>query len=134
MGMFAALQAAGSGMNVFKTWIDATANNIANQNSTTALTPGADAFKSELVIAQANEDPSNPGAHVVQLSHSTDEAGREYDPQSPLADPATGEVKKSNVDMGTEMVNLVAAQRGFQANVSVLQQARDAYQAALRLH
>ena len=51
-----------------------------------------------------------------------------------VLDPVTGEVKKSNVDMGTEMVNLVAAQRGFQANVSVLQQARDAYQAALRLH
>ena len=134
MGMFAALQAAGSGMNVFKTWIDTTANNIANQNSTTALTPGAQGFQAELVIAQANEDPNNPGAHVVQYARTTDETGREYDPQSPLADPVTGEVKKSNVDMGTEMVNLVAAQRGFQANVSVLQQARDAYQAALRLH
>ncbi|MCU1487295.1 MAG: hypothetical protein JWN67_4041 [Actinomycetia bacterium] len=133
MGMFAALQAAGSGMSVFKTWIDATANNIANQNSV-SLTPGGEPFQSQLVIAQANEDPNNPGAHVVEFAHKTDEAGREYDPQSPLADPVTGEVKKPNVDMGEEMVNLIAAQRGFQANVSVLQQARDAYQSALRLH
>ena len=134
MAMFAAMQAAASGMGVFKQWIDSTANNVANMNSTTGLTPGSDAFKSELVIAQANDDPSNPGAHVVTITHDTSEDAREYDPQSPLADPVTGEVKKPNVDLGEEMVNLVAAQRGYQANLNVLQSARDAYQAALRLH
>lgn len=132
--MFAALQAAGSGMNVFKTWIDATANNVANMNSV-SLTPGGEPFRTQLVIAQANDDQlNNPGAHVVEISRKAEEvAGTEYDPQNPLADPVTGEVKKPGVDMGEQMVNLIAAQRGYQANVSVLQQARDAYQAALRL-
>ncbi len=133
MGMFAALQAAGSGMNVFKTWIDSTANNVANMNSV-SLTPGGEPFKTELVIAQANDDPSNPGAHIVEISHRVEDASPEYDPQSPLADPVTGEVKKPSVDVGEQMVNLIAAQRGYQANVNVLQQARDSYQAALRLH
>ena len=133
MAMFAAMQAAASGMNVFKTWIDTTANNVANQNSV-SLTPGGEPFQSQLVIAQANEDPNNPGAHVVEITNKNDTSAREYDPQSPLADPVTGEVKKPNVDLGEEMVNLVAAQRGYQANLNVLQSARDAYQAALRLH
>jgi flagellar basal-body rod protein FlgC len=135
MGMFAALQAASSGMNVFKTWIDTTANNVANMNSV-SLTPGGEPFRTQLVIAQANDDQlNNPGAHVVEISAKAEEvAGTEYDPMNPLADPVTGEVKKPGVDMGEQMVNLIAAQRGYQANVSVLQQARDAYQAALRLH
>jgi flagellar basal-body rod protein FlgC len=133
MGMFDALQAAGSGMNVFKTWLDSTANNVANMNSI-SLTPGGEPFKTELVIAQANEDGQGPGAHVVEITHRTEDASPEFDPQNPFADPVTGEVKRPSVDMGEQLTNLIAAQRGYQANVSVLQQARDAYQAALRLH
>ena len=80
MAMFAAMQAAASGMNVFKTWIDTTANNVANQNSV-SLTPGGEPFQSQLVIAQANEDPNNPGAHVVEITNKNDTSAREYDPQ-----------------------------------------------------
>jgi uncharacterized protein (TIGR00730 family) len=78
MGMFAALQAAGSGMNVFKTWIDSTANNVANMNSI-STTPGGEPFRTELVIAQANEDGSGPGAHVVEITHRVEDGSPEYE-------------------------------------------------------
>jgi flagellar basal-body rod protein FlgC len=136
MGVFGALEAAGSGMRVFKTWLDVTADNVSNMNSIGA-TPGAEPFKTELVIAEANADSSDPNAHgarVREITHRVEDASPQYDPQHPYADPATGEVKYPGVDVGEQMVNMIAAQRGYQANVSVLQQARDSYQAALRLH
>lgn len=136
MAMFGALQTAGSGLNVFRTWIEATANNVANMHSIN-LTPGGEPFKTELVIATSASaqagDSSAHGAKVVEVV-KRDEVGRpKYEPEHPLADPETGEVTYPGVDMGEQMVNMVAAQRGYQANVTVMQYARDAYQSALRL-
>jgi flagellar basal-body rod protein FlgC len=135
MGIFTALETAGSGMRVFKTWLDATANNVSNMNSI-SLKPGGEPFKTELVIAEANADSSDPNAHgarVREITHRVEDGAPQYDPLHPYADPVTGEVKYPAVDVGEQMVNMMAAQRGYQANVSMLQQARDSYQAALRL-
>ena len=136
MALFGSLNTAASGMDVFKTWLDASADNISNMQSQ-SLTPGGEPFQTELVIAQANgdvNDMQNHGAHVVSIVRNADTPSVEYDPTNPLADPATGEVKKPGVDLGTEMVNMVAAQRGYQANLQAFQYAKDAYQSALRLH
>lgn len=136
MAMFGALQAAGSGLNVFRTWIEATSNNVANLQSVN-LTPGGEPFKTELVIATSassySGDSNAHGARVVDVV-KRDEIGRpKYEPEHPLADPVTGEVTYPGVDMGEQMVNMVVAQRGYQANVTIMQYARDAYQSALRL-
>jgi flagellar basal-body rod protein FlgC len=136
MGIFGALETAGSGMRVFKTWLDVTADNVANMNSL-GSTPGGEPFKSKLVIAEATGDSADPDAHgarVREITSRVEDGAPQYDPQHPYADPVTGEVKYPAVDVGEQMVNMIAAQRGYQANVSVLQQARDSYQAALRLH
>jgi flagellar basal-body rod protein FlgC len=135
MPIFGSLHTAASGMNVFRTWLDATADNISNMQSV-SLTPGGQPFKSELVIAQANgdvNDTQNHGAHVVEVVRNDDLARPVYDPTHPLADPVTGEINYPGVDLGVEMVNMVAAQRGYQANLQSFQAAKDAYQAALRL-
>jgi len=135
MGMFGTLQTSASGLDVFKTWLDASADNISNMQSQ-SITPGGAPFQTELVIAQANgdvNDMQNHGAHVVTITRSAETPSVEYDPTNPLADPVTGEIQKPGVDVGTEMVNMVAAQRGYQANLQAFQYAKDAYQAALRL-
>jgi flagellar basal-body rod protein FlgC len=55
-----------------------------------------------------------------------------YDPSHPLAD-AGGYVRYPDVDLGQQMGQLIMAQRGYQANLSVVDRAREAYQAALQL-
>jgi flagellar basal-body rod protein FlgC len=135
MGLFGSLATSASGLDVFKTWMDATADNISNMQSI-STTPGGQPFKTELVIAQANgdvTDSANHGAHVVDIVRNDEAPHPQYDPQNPYADPQTGEVNYPGVDLGTEMVNMVAAQRGYQANLQAFQYAKDAYQAALRL-
>jgi flagellar basal-body rod protein FlgC len=135
MPIFGAMHTAASGMNVFRTWLDATADNLSNTQSIN-LTPGGQPFSPHRVIVTANggvDDTQNHGARVVRIDKGDETARPLYDPQLPLADPVTGEVKYPGVDMGVEMVNMVAAQRGYQANLQTFQTAKDAYQAALRL-
>ena len=49
-----------------------------------------------------------------------------------LAD-AEGYVKYPDVDLGDQMTQLMMAQRGYQANLAVVERATSAYQAALQL-
>ena len=128
MGLFDAMQASGAGMNVMRTWLDATANNIANTQS--VAKPGEKPFASQLVIAGSNED--GLGSHVVDIVSRDETAQPKYEPEHPYADK-DGMVYYPGIDMGVEMTNMVVAQRGYQANITALQTARDAYQAALRL-
>ena len=55
-----------------------------------------------------------------------------YDPTHPLAD-GEGYVKYPDIDLGDQMTELIMAQRGYQANLAVVERATNAYQAALQL-
>ena len=55
---------------------------------------------------------------------------RVYDPSHPDADEE-GYVEYPNVDITTEIVDLMAASRAYQANVTVIQTAKTMAQAAL---
>jgi flagellar basal-body rod protein FlgC len=54
------------------------------------------------------------------------------DPSSPLAD-AQGNVLTSDVSLSGQLVGMVAAQNDYQANATVLGEAKTAYQSALTL-
>ncbi len=128
MGMFDAMQASASGMTVMRTWLDATADNLSNMQ--TVAEPGEAPFRTRLVLAQANED--GLGARVVDILDKDETPQPKFEPDHPYADE-NGMVNFPGVDMGVEMTNMVVAQRAYQANITALQTARDAYQAALRL-
>ena len=55
-----------------------------------------------------------------------------YEPDNPLAD-ADGYVRYPDIDMGDQMTQLIMAQRGYQANLSAIDRATEAYQQALQL-
>ena len=55
-----------------------------------------------------------------------------HDPTNPLAD-AAGMVRYPDIDMGDQMTQLMIAQRGYEANLSVVDRAKDAYQQALSI-
>jgi flagellar basal-body rod protein FlgC len=136
MALFGALHTAGSGMTVHRTWLDAIADNVANVNTLRPTTEPA--FQARRVVATAvpGDDPNAPGvgggAAVAGVLYG-DAAGRLiYQPGHPFAD-ANGLVRAPDIDLGQEMVEMLLAQRGYQANVAVLERARDAYQQAIAL-
>ncbi len=127
MGAFDLLRIAGSSLGMHQTWLDALANNIANVNTIKATNQNA--FQAQMVVAGARSDG---GVQVDGVAQS-DAAGRmEYAPDHPLAD-AAGYVRAPDIDLASQMTQMVMAQRGFQASVQVTKQAQDTYSSALQI-
>jgi flagellar basal-body rod protein FlgC len=132
MPIFSAIGIAGTGLTVYRKWLDAVSDNIANMNNVTSTS--SEAFQARYVIARAVDYGSGTGgAQVggVVLSGKT-EGRLTYEPGHPLAD-ADGNVRHPEVDLGDQMGQLIIAQRAYQANLAVVDRAKDAYQAALQI-
>ncbi len=132
MGTFAALGIAGSGLTVYRKWMDAVSDNLANIN--TVRPTNETAFQARYVIAQANETQggNSGGVHVAGAAYGSAEGRLVYEPANPLADNE-GYVRYPDIDMSSQMVQLIMAQRGYQANASVIDRARELYTTALQI-
>ncbi|MGF1647289.1 MAG: flagellar basal body rod protein FlgC [Kineosporiaceae bacterium] len=129
--MFGVFGIAGSGVAVHRKWLDAVSDNIANVNTVRPM--AEDAFQARYVVAQAVDYGSGRGGARVAGIELGDPVGRlVYDPQHPLADDG-GYVRRPDIDLGSQMTQLIMAQRGYQANLAVVERARDAYTAAVNL-
>ncbi len=132
MAMFAAFDVAGSGLRATRKWLDAVSDNIANINTVNPFEQGA--FQERLIVAQAVDYGSGEGGvRVARTEFGGDPEGRVvYEPDHPMAND-DGYVRYPDVDLGDQMVQLLMAQRGYQANLAVVERATNAYQAALQL-
>lgn len=127
--MFDSMRIAGSGLTVYRTWLDAVSDNIANID--TAKATSQSAFQARYVVAAA--DTTGQGGAQVAGVQLGDANGRiVYEPDNPLAD-AAGNVRMPDIDLGEQMTQMLMAQRGYQANLAVVDRARDAYLQALQL-
>ena len=132
MGVFDTLGISGSGLLVHRKWLDAVSDNMANINTVNPY--DAEPFRERLIVAQAVDYGSGTGGvRVARAEFGGDPEGRVvYDPSHPLANEE-GMVRYPDIDMGDQMVSLMMAQRGYQANLAVVERATSAYQAALQL-
>lgn len=127
MGAFDMLHIAGSGLGMHQTWLDLLSNNIANANTVRATS--GPAFQAQYAMAQSLE----PGGVRISGIASGDPTGRVvHAPDHPLAD-ADGNVRMPDIDLGSQMSQLIMAQRGFQAQSSVIRNAQDVYSSALSI-
>ena len=131
MGVFDTLGISGSGLLAHRKWMDAVSDNISNIN--TVNPTNQDAFRERFINAQAVDYGSGTGGvRVATAEFGSGEGRMVYEPDHPLAD-ADGYVKYPDIDLGEQMTQLLMAQRGYQANLAVVERATNAYQAALRL-
>jgi flagellar basal-body rod protein FlgC len=131
VALFDAMSIAGSGMLAHRKWLDAVSDNISNINTVSAT--NEDAFRERFVDVQANDYGSGEGGvRVAAVEFGSGEGRLVHEPDHPLAD-ANGYVKYPDIDLGDQMTELMMAQRGYQANVAVIERAKDAYTAALQL-
>ncbi len=127
MGAFDMLRIANTSLGMHQTWLDSLANNIANVN--TAKRTSESAFQGQMVIAGARNDG---GVDVAGIAYSDPEGRIVNDPTSALADE-DGNVRLPEIDLASQMSQLVMAQRGFQASVQVTKNAQDTYNSALQI-
>lgn len=132
MSIFSAIDTAGSGLTVYRKWLDAISDNITNVN--TVSSTDEQAFQARYVLAQSTGAPGSPegGVRVAGIALGSGEGRLVYEPTHPLAD-ADGNVRYPDIDLGSQMTQMIMAQRGYQANLAVVDRARDAYMAALQI-
>jgi len=130
MGFFSSLDISASGLTAQRVRMDTISQNIANINTTRTEdgTPyrrrevifeertGSDSFSSMLSSA-SNRLASGQGVRVSKIVEDSSDFKKEYDPGHPDADE-DGYVSKPNVDIITEMVNMISATRSYEANVT----------------
>jgi flagellar basal-body rod protein FlgC len=138
-GVFSALEVAGSGLEAQRGRMNLIASNLANAQTTRGadgqpfrrldpvfsverLCPGADdpvlREVSSVRLASVRRDPT-PGQLV-------------YEPGHPDAN-AQGYVEYPNVNVVTEMVNLMTASRAYEAGVTSIESIKSMARAALRI-
>ena len=141
MGLFDAIDAAGSGLTAERLRMDVTAENLANAQTTrgadgqpyrrkeVVLTErGGTSFGSTLAAAMGGGSAGGPGrgVEVAAVEEDTTAPRLQYDPGHPDAN-AEGYVAMPNVNPVTEMVDLISAQRGYEANVTAVQTAKSMF-------
>ncbi|MBF0672302.1 flagellar basal-body rod protein FlgC [Salinibacterium sp. dk2585] len=125
---FDAIGIAGTGLTLHRKWLDAVSDNLANVN--TVRGTDDEAFRARYVVAQAGEGTT--GVYVQGAAYGDAEGRVVYEPDHPLADEA-GYVRYPEIDMASQMGQLIMAQRGYQASAAVVDRAKEAYQAAIQI-
>ena len=129
MTIFGAIGIASTGLTVHRKWLDAVSDNLANAE--TVRPTSEPAFQQKYVIAQEMTG-GDGGVQVAGIMQGSAEGRLVYEPDHPLADEQ-GYVRYPDIDMSSQMTQLIMAQRGYQANAAVVDRAKETYQAALQI-
>jgi flagellar basal-body rod protein FlgC len=144
MSLFGAIDISGSGLAAERLRMDVTAENLANAQSTqgpdgqpyrrkeVVLRAAGGGFEGALNSAMASGVAPAGGVEVVQIAEDQAPNRMVYDPGHPDAN-ADGYVSMPNVDPVTEMVDLIAASRAYEANVTAMQTAKSMFTKTLDL-
>ena len=140
--MLHALDISASALEAQRVRMEVISNNIANAQTTHA-SRAADGsavpyrrrevvFKTLLDRALEGGGKAQGGVCVDSIQEDRSEFVKEYDPHHPDAD-AEGYVKKPNVDVMLEMVDLMEASRAYEANITAMEAAKTMAASSLRL-
>ncbi|WP_038057668.1 flagellar basal body rod protein FlgC [Thermodesulfobacterium hydrogeniphilum] len=125
MGLLDIFKISGSGLYAQRVRLSISATNIANAQVTRTLEGGP--YRAKDVILKAvpisEKDPNLKAVEVADIVDDPAPFKEVYDPNHPDADKR-GIVKYPNVDVITEMVELLSAGRAYQANLTVLSTAK----------
>lgn len=138
MDVLNTLYTAGSALTAQRLRMDVASSNIANAETT--ATPEGGPYKRQMVVFEPRSiasgpgraEPGSDGVEVAAIIQDNRPPNRVYAPGSPQAD-AQGFVAYPNVDVTTEMVDLMTASRSYQANASVIQTAKSTVETTLDL-
>ncbi len=147
MNLFSAMEIAASGLLAQRTRINALASNLANARTTRTAEGGpyrrldpvfravplSERFAN--LVDRAGEPGAADNAYLVEVPEVREDPSpprRVYDPDHPDAD-ADGFVQMPNVEVVSEMVNLVTASRAYEAGVSVVKTVEAMARAALSI-
>jgi flagellar basal-body rod protein FlgC len=138
-GVFSALDVAASGLTAERGRMNVIASNLANAHTTKTAdgTPyrRLDPVFTSKPVASQSFDPVLRSVQEVQLAGvrpDTAPGQQVYDPGHPDAN-AQGYVEYPNVNVVTEMVNLMTASRAYEAGVTSIETIKSMAKAAIKI-
>ena len=150
MGLFTSINIEATGMSVERLRTDVISNNIANATTTRTQEGGAYRKQSVIVEPIASSNPQwrfpfvdseldngpGKGVRVREIIKDSEQGRMVYDPSHPDAiqsGPNKGYVEYPNVNIVNEMVNMISANRAYEANSSVIQGSKEMFASALEI-
>lgn len=144
MSFFKAMNISSSGLAAQRLRMNVLSSNLANANTT--RTPEGGPYKRQDVVFSATPTSVNPfedmldpdygtrlsDVQVTGIHRDTKEPRRVHDPNHPDADK-DGFVEMPNIQVMSEMVNMIAATRSFEANATALESAKSMAVKALEI-
>ncbi len=129
MNLIAGIDITAGALNAQKTRLDIVAQNIANAQTT--RTPAGGPYQRQVVSFETQlmrhagtiGGPSLQSVKVGTITTDRTPGQQVYNPQHPDAD-ADGLVTMPNVNLSYEMVDLITASRAYEANLSIVKNAR----------
>ena len=148
MGIFNSISVAATGLTANRMRLDVIADNMANV-STTRTAEGGPFRRSRVVMRPVTEgafwrspflpdtmdDGIGRGVRVLEVQKDLKTEPRYvYDPTHPdaiLSGPREGYVEMPNVDIVTEMTDMISASRSYEANAAIIDGSKSMFQRAL---
>ena len=141
MSFFGAIDSAASGMTAERLRLDVISNNIANVNTTRTVDGGP--YRRQYVVFEPrpgdgsfsralNRQLQLNGVKVTEIKKDDSPPRMIYEPGHPDAD-ADGYVKMPNINIITEMVDMMTASRAYEANVASVNVAKSMMLKALEI-
>ncbi|AZR73883.1 flagellar basal body rod protein FlgC [Anoxybacter fermentans] len=143
MSLFDSFNISASGLTAQRLRMDIISNNIANVNTT--RTPEGGPYKRQMpvfaerkpkfVLPKASDDIRSrigQGVKVVGIKKDTSPPKLVYNPEHPDANE-DGYVAMPNIDLVSEMVDMIEATRAYEANVTALNSTKNMAMKALEI-
>ncbi len=145
MSLFKAIDISASGLTAQRLRMDTISENIANVNTT--RTPAGGPYRRKVVVFESRDpeqmfggifsqaleqQKTGDGVRVVRIAQDNSPFKMVYDPNHPDAN-AQGYVMMPNVNIVTEMVNMISATRAYEANTTAIKSSKDIALRALEI-
>ncbi len=148
MGMFSSINVASTGMSAERLRTDVISNNIANATSTRTQEGGCYRRQSVVLKPVSSKNPEwrfpfvdkyfdngpGNGVQVSEIKKDMNQGRMVYDPDHSdaiLSGEFKGYVEYPNVNIVNEMVDMISANRAYEANSSVIQGSKEMFSSAL---
>lgn len=143
MSVFSSMNINATALTAERTRMDIISKNIANANTTrtksglpykrqVAIFKEAEGNESFSSILQNKRAKDSGGVELVGVKEDNSQFKLKYDPGHPDADE-NGYVKMPNVDLITEMVDLISAQRSYEASATAVTTSKALLQKAIEI-
>jgi len=142
MDLLGAIKVSSSALTAHRTKMNVVAENIANSETTRTAEGGP--YRRKMVVFEKQAPESfdvmlkqqmtrGDAVKVTEIVSSPEDYRLEYNPAHPDADPETGYVKMPNVDVLSEVADMMVARRSYDASATAVENSKSMIMKALEI-